>query len=404
MPDTYNYQVRDPSGKMVSGVLVADSQELVITRLREMGYVPLKVAVQRGPGVRREINILPQKAKLKDLAVFSRQFSAMVSAGLPILKALSILEQQTESKVLRTTTEEVRLDIERGASLSSALAKHPKVFNDLYVAMVKSGETGGVLEAVLERLATNLEREVSLRHRIKSAMTYPVVVLGFVTLILMAMLIFIVPQFKSIYDTLQGQLPLPTQILLKASDIVKSYFLFLILAAGAAVYVLRRWKKTPSGKEKWDRMKLRVPVFGPLFLKTALARFARTLAILTRSGVPILQSLDVVADAVNNAMIANAIKDVQRAVKDGETLGKPLARHAVFPPMVTQMIAVGEETGSLDAMLDKVAAFYDDEVTAAVDSLTAMIEPIMIFFVGGAVGLAVIALYLPMFNIINLIK
>jgi type IV pilus assembly protein PilC len=404
MPDTYTYQVRDRSGKMVSGTLAADSQELVVNRLREMGYVPLRVAVQRGAGVKREINILPQRTKLKDLAVFSRQFSAMVSAGLPILKALSILEQQTEAKLLKKTTEEVRLDIERGASLSSALAKHPKVFNDLYVAMVKSGETGGVLEAVLERLANNLEREVSLRHRIKSAMTYPVVVLGFVTLILMAMLLFIVPQFKSIYEVLEGSLPLPTLILLKVSDLVKSYFLLLLLAAGVAVYVVRRWKKTPGGKEKWDGMKLRVPVFGPLFLKTALARFARTLAILTRSGVPILQSLDVVAEAVDNAVIANAVLDVQRAVKDGETLGRPLARHQVFPPMVTQMIAVGEETGSLDAMLDKVAGFYDDEVTAAVDSLTAMIEPIMIFFVGGAVGLAVIALYLPMFNIINLIK
>ena len=404
MPDTYEYKVRDQSGKVVGGTLVADNEQLVVNRLREMGYTPLKVGVKSGGrGMKREFNIR-KKAKMKDLAVFSRQFSTMVNSGLPILKALTILEQQTESTIIAKAVVAVRTEIERGSSLSAALEKHPKVFNNLYVAMVQSGETGGVLEAVLERLADNLEREVALRQRIKSAMTYPIVVLGFVSLILLAMLVFIVPQFTNIYATLGGKLPLPTRILMKVSNLVVYKAPFLILFFGLAVFGLRRYIKTPRGRFQWDKLKLKIPIFGALFHKTAMARFSRVLGVLNRSGVPILQSLDVTAEVVNNAVIAKAINDVQEAVKQGENLSKPLGRHGVFPPMVVQMLAVGEETGALDTMLDKVATFYDNEVTATVDSLTSLIEPVMIFFVGGAVGLAVIALYLPMFNIINLIK
>ncbi len=403
MPDTYEYKVRDQSGKVVGGTLVADNEQLVVNRLREMGYVPLKIGVRGGAGMKREFNIR-KKVKLKDLSVFSRQFATMVNSGLPILKALTILEQQTESSILAKATVAVRSDIEGGSSLSAALAKHPKVFNNLYVAMVQSGETGGVLEAVLERLAQNLEREVQLRQRIKSAMTYPIVVLGFVTLILMAMLIFIVPQFKNIYTTLHGTLPLPTRILLKVSDLLIHRAYIVILIVGLATFAIRRYIKTPGGRLQWDTLKLKVPIFGPLFHKTALARFSRVLGVLNRSGVPILQSLDVTAEVVNNALIAKAIKDVQQSVQQGENLSRPLGQHGVFPPMVVQMLAVGEETGAMDTMLDKVGVFYDNEVTATVDSLTSLIEPVMIFFVGGAVGLAVIALYLPMFNIINLIK
>jgi type IV pilus assembly protein PilC len=402
VPDTYAYQVRDGSGRLVSGTLTADNQDIVITRLREMGYVPVKVGVHK-QGVRREIR-LRKGAKPKDLAVFTRQFSAMINAGLPMLKALSILEQQTESSVLRSTAEAVRLDIERGSSLSAALAKHPKVFNKLYVALVRSGEAGGVLEMVLDRLAANMEREVQLRQRVRSAMTYPVVVLAFVFLIMLAMLLFIVPQFKDIYATLGGTLPVPTLILLTVSNFLKKFFLPVMAAIAIGIWLLRRWIDTERGRMVWDRFKLRVPIFGPLFRKTALARFSRTLGMLNRSGVPILQGLDVVQEAVNNAVVAQSLRDVQQAVKEGESLAKPLGRHPVFPPMVVQMLAVGEETGSLDTILEKVANFYDDEVTATVDALTSIIEPIMIFFVGGAVGLSVIALYLPMFNIINLIK
>ncbi|HEX8100885.1 MAG TPA: type II secretion system F family protein [Actinomycetota bacterium] len=402
MPEVYEYAGRDAAGKHVTGTLVGDSPALVTARLREMGYVPLRVNAQNS-GMRREIN-LRNRVPLKELAVFSRELATMVSSGVPILKSLAILERQTDSRVLAKTLVDIRVEIERGASLSAALGKHPKVFGNLYVSMVKAGETGGVLENVLERIAANLERELSLRQRIKSAMTYPVVVLGFVTLIMLAMLLFVVPQFKSIYGQLGGTLPLPTRILLAVSNTFKSKFLILAAIVALLVYLLRRYKKTEQGQALWDRVKLKVPVFGALFQKTALARFARVLSVMNKSGVPILQSLDVVAETVNNSLMAKAVMDVQQSVKEGESLAKPLARHAIFPPMVVQMLAVGEETGSLDTMLEKVAIFYDDEVTATVDSLTATIEPLMIFIVGGAVGLSVIALYLPMFNIIKLIK
>jgi type IV pilus assembly protein PilC len=403
MPDTYTYEVRDQSGKTISGTIVADSQALVLERLKEQGLVPVKVGLQKKVSMKMEFNFRT-KVKLKDLAIFSRQFSTMVSAGLPMLRALATLENQTSSKALATAVGEVRQDVERGSSLSVAMGKHPKVFNNLYVAMVKSGETGGVLDAILDRLAGNLEREVSLRGRIKSAMTYPIVVLGFVTLIMMAMLLFIVPQFKSIYTQLHGQLPLPTRLLLAVSDAVRTKFIFVAIAVGVIVFLFKRWKKTTNGRRAIDRFKLKAPIFGPLFQKTALSRFSRTLSVMSKSGVPIIQALDVVAETVNNAVMSDAVRDVQESVKQGESLAKPLGRHEVFPGMVVQMLTVGEETGALDTMLEKIAQFYDDEVTAAVDSLTSILEPVMIAVVGGAVGLAVIALYMPMFNIINLIK
>ena len=403
MPDTYTYQVRDPSGNLRSGTIVADNQALVLERLREQGLVPVSIAVQKGLKFGTEFNVR-QKVKLKDLAVFSRQFSTMVSSGLPMLRALATLETQTGSKALSKAVADVRIEVEKGSSLSGAMSKHPKVFNNLYVAMVKSGETGGVLDAVLDRLAGNLEREVSLRGRIKSAMTYPIVVLGFVTLIMMAMLIFIVPQFKSIYAELHGTLPLLTRMLLAVSDAVRHDFIFVVAGIALMIWGLRRWKRTESGGLFFDKLKLRAPIFGPLFQKTALSRFARTLSVMSKSGVPIIQSLDVVAETVNNAVVSDAVRDVQESVKQGESIAKPLSRHEVFPGMVVQMLTVGEETGALDTMLEKIAQFYDDEVTAAVDSLTSILEPVMIAIVGGAVGVAVIALYMPMFNIINLIK
>jgi type IV pilus assembly protein PilC len=402
MTQTYQYRVRDRGGNLVTGTLVADNQQLVLGRLREMGYTPLSVTAHK-VRLKRELH-LGSGVKLRQLAVFSRQFATMINAGLPIMKALTILSQQTESTVLAKLVGQVRADVEKGSSLSAALAKHPRVFNDLYVSMVRSGETGGVLESVLIRLADNLEREVTLRGRVKSAMTYPIVVLGFVTLIMMAMLLFIVPQFKSIYTQLKGTLPLPTRILLGVSNLVKHDFPFLIVGIVVFVILFRRYIKTESGRFQWDTVKLKIPIFGNLFRKTALARFSRVLSILHRSGVPILQSLEVVSQTVRNAVMEKGIADVQESVKQGESLARPLARHAVFPPMVVQMLAVGEETGSLDTMLEKVAVFYDNEVTATVDSLTSIIEPLMIFVIGGAVGLSVIALYLPMFNIINLVK
>ena len=403
MADTYQYKVRDRAGNTVTGTLVADSELLVLQRLREMGYTPLEVGKETR-GLNIEINITKKKVKLKDLAVFSRQFATMINSGLPILRALAILSDQTDNKLLAETLTDCRMDVEQGSSLSAALAEHPDVFNDLYVSMVKSGETGGSLDTTLISLAAMLEREVTLRGKIKSAMTYPIAVVALVILIMSAMLLFVVPQFKSIYGQLGGQLPLPTRTLLFFSDIFKKYWFIVLALALIGRFLFRRWKRTDAGREAVDRFKLRVPVFGALFHKTALSRFSSTLAMLLRAGVPILQALDIVQDTVNNRVIGHAVQDVQASVREGESINKPLAKHAVFPPMVVQMIAVGEETGQVDTMLEKVAQFYDQEVEASVDALTSLIEPILIAVIGACVGAAVIALYMPMFNIIKLIK
>ncbi len=403
MPETFAYKVRDRSGNVVTGTLLGDSELLVLQKLREMGYTPLEVGKHKA-GLKMEINLRPGRVKLKELSVFSRQFATMVNSGLPILRALSILADQTESKELQKTLVAVRTDIEQGSSLSGAMAKHPKAFNDLYVAMIKSGETGGVLDNVLLRLADQIEKDVHLRQKVKSAMTYPVVVVIMVTGILAAMLLFIVPQFKTIYEQLGSQLPLPTRILLAVSNGLRTFWWAFGLMTIGAIFGFKRYKKTEAGRAMIDAFKLKVPVFGNLFHKTALARFSSTLGMLLRSGVPILQALDIVADTVNNRTISKAVSDVQGSVREGESIAKPLSKHAVFPPMVVQMLAVGEETGAVDTMLDKVSDFYNNEVEATVDALTSLIEPLLIALIGGAVGAAVVALYMPMFNIINIIK
>jgi len=403
MSESYQYKVRDKSGNLVTGTLVADNERLVLERLREMGYTPLEVGKEK-KGLNFEINLKAAKIKLKEVAIFSRQFATMVNSGLPILRALSILSDQVSNKELARILTAVRNDVEQGSSLSSAMSKHPKAFNDLYIAMVKSGETGGMLDDVLLRLSDVLEREVHLRQKIKSAMTYPVAVVALVVLIMSAMLLFVVPQFKSIYSQLGGTLPLPTRVLLMASDAMKKYWYMVILGAVGARFAFRRYKKTPAGRATLDAIKLKIPIFGTLFHKTALSRFSSTAGMLMKSGVPILQALDIVADTVNNKVMSKAVVDVQSSVRAGESIAKPLSKHPVFPPMVVQMLAVGEETGQVDTMLDKVATFYDNEVEAAVDALTSLIEPLLIAIIGGCVGAAVIALYMPMFNIIKLIQ
>jgi type IV pilus assembly protein PilC len=402
MPDTFQYKVRDRAGNVTSGSLIADSEALVLARLREQGFTPLDVKRQKkGIG---QIEFGGKKVKLKQVAVFSRQFATMVNSGLPILRAIGILSDQSDNKELSRVLNETRLDVEQGSSLSGAMGKHDHVFDNLYVSMVRSGETGGSLDTTLLRLAEMIEREVQLRGKIKSAMTYPVAVVALVILIMSAMLLFVVPQFEGIYGQLGGQLPLPTRSLLWMSKAFKTYWYIVLGGAIGARFFLRRWKKTERGREVMDGLKLRAPVFGSLFHKTALSRFSGTLAMLLRSGVPILQALEIVSDTVNNKIIGKAILDVQLSVRDGESIAKPLGKYPVFPPMVVQMISVGEETGQVDTMLEKIAQFYDQEVEAAVDALTSLIEPILIAIIGGCVGAAVVALYMPMFNIIKLIK
>jgi type IV pilus assembly protein PilC len=403
MPATFDYKVRDKTGALVTGQLVGDNEAIVMTRLRQMGLTPIRVK-QASTGLRMEIHLRPGRIKLKQIAVFCRQFATMVNSGLPILRALSILTDQTESKELAKVLFAVRAGVENGSSLSAAMAEHPKAFNALFISMVKAGETGGVLDDVLLSLADQIEREVELRRQIKSAMTYPIVVVALVTLILAAMLLFVVPQFETIYSSLGGKLPLPTRMLLRVSKAVRTYWYIVLLGAVVASFLFRRYKKTEAGRARVDAVKIRIPIFGPLFHKVALARFASTLGMLLRSGVPILQALDNVNETVNNRVIGDAVDDVKTSVREGESIAKPLGRHKAFPPMVVQMMAVGEETGAVDTMLDKVAEFYNSEVTATVEAMTSLIEPLLIAVIGAAVGAAVIALYMPMFSVINLLK
>ncbi len=405
MPTSYAYRVRDREGKMLGGTLEADSEEAVVTRLRQLGYSPISIEAEKSAGLKTELRLPGTgRVKLKDLALFSRQFATMINSGLSLLRALTILGEQTGNKRLAEIVTQVRAEVEKGMSLSAAMAKHPKVFNRLYISMVRAGEVGGFLDQVLVKVAETFEKEVELRGKIRSAMTYPVVVFVMVLLIVNAMLIFIVPTFKNLYTTLGGTLPLPTRTLIGVSDGIRRFFPLVVLALIGLVIAYRRWRATPAGRYRLDQFKLKVKVFGPLFHKSALSRFSRTLATLIRSGVPILQALEIVADTVNNGVISRAIRDVQDSVREGESLATPLAKHPTFPAMVVQMMAVGEETGALDTMLSKVADFYDQEVEAAVASLTSLIEPILIAVMGAAVGGMVVALYMPLFNIINLVK
>ena len=405
MPATYTYKVRDRQGKLLEGSLEADSSQLVVNRLRQMGYTPIAIDQKDDAGLQKELKLpFGGKPKIKDVAVFSRQFATMINSGLSLLRSLYILTDQTENAALAKVVDEVRQDVEKGASLSQALSRHPKVFNRLYVAMVRAGETGGVLDSVLLQLAATIEKQVELRRKIKSAMTYPTVVFALCLLIVSAMLLFIVPTFKGIYAQLGGTLPLLTRVLISISTVFKKFFPVFIVLGGVGTWGFKRWMKTENGREVWDRVKLRMPVFGKLVHKTALTRFASTLAVLMRSGVLILESLEITSETVDNTVLSNAVKDVQAGVKVGESMAKPLAAHDVFPPMVTQMIAVGEETGAVDVMLDKIGEFYSQEVEATVNALTSLLEPLLIVFLGACVGGMVIALYLPMFNIIKLIK
>jgi type IV pilus assembly protein PilC len=405
MPTTYAYRVRDRQGKLLGGTLEADNEQAVVAKLRQLGYAPVSIQAEKSAGLKAELRLPGSgRVKLKDLAVFSRQFATMINSGLSLLRALTILGEQTANKRLAQIIVLVRAEVETGMSLSAAMAKHPKAFNRLYVSMVRAGEVGGFLDQVLVKVAETFEKEVALRGKIKSAMTYPVVVFVMVLGIVAAMLVFIVSTFESLYESLGGKLPLPTQLLINASNILRRFFLLVILAVGLLVFALRRWKATQRGRYAVDKFKLKVKVFGPLFHKTALSRFSRTLSTLIRSGVPILQALEIVGETVNNAVISRAVGDVQDSVREGESLALPLSKHATFPPMVVQMTAVGEETGALEIMLAKVADFYDQEVEAAVASLTSLIEPILIAVMGAAVGGMVVALYMPLFNIINLVK
>ncbi|MGH2693272.1 MAG: type II secretion system F family protein [Actinomycetota bacterium] len=405
MADSYAYRVRTREGRVLQGKMEADGEAAVANRLRSQGLIPVQISKEGRVSMKMEIRILPKKVKLKDLAIFSRQFATMINSGLSLLRALNILAEQTENPTLGSAIKELRDDVQKGSSLSASMSKHPKIFSTLFVSMVRAGETGGQLDTVLTRLADGYEKDYKLRQKVKAAMTYPVVVAGIAMLIVAIMLLFIVPTFANMFDDLGGTLPLPTKILLTISQSAKFLIPIFAVAAIGGFFGYKRLRASNADfRLRADSLKLRIPVFGDLFRKVALSRFSRTLALLLRAGVPVLQALDIVAETTGSEVLARAAHDIRESVRSGESMAGPLAKHDVFPPMVVQMIAVGEDTGALDAMLDKIADFYDQEVESTTESLTALIEPIMIAVLGGIVGSMVIALYMPMFKIFDLIK
>ncbi|MEI2641982.1 MAG: type II secretion system F family protein [Candidatus Nanopelagicales bacterium] len=403
--ETFDYQVRDRGGKVLKGRIDAQSPAAVASKLKGMGYAPISIA-KANAGLNKELHIpgFGGRVKLKDIAISARQFATMINSGLSLLRALSILAEQTDNEKLAEVYSEVRLAVEQGSSLSQAFAQHERVFPPIMINMVRAGETGGFLDQVLLQLAENFEAEVKLRAKIKSAMTYPVVVFSFAILSMTAMLVFIVPVFADMFAGLGGELPLPTRVLVALSNLLKTALPFLLLLAVIGFFVWRRYKNHPKVRNVVDPFKLKAPIFGKLFQKVAISRFSRNLGTMIHAGVPILQSLDIVSDTTGNVVLARAIDDVENSVRRGESLAGPLAEHPVFPPMVVQMMAVGEDTGSLDAMLHKISDFYDSEVEATTEALTSLIEPIMIAVVGAIVGAMIIALYMPIFKVFDLIE
>lgn len=395
---TYVFKAIDLSGGKARGEVEADSKQAVADQLKARGLVVLDVADKHKS---REIELSFMKhVPLPELAVFSRQLATMITSGMSILRALYVLEEQSQNKFLKETIVAIRKDVEAGLALSESMARHPKVFNQLFVAMVRAGETGGMLESSLVRVADQLEKDASLRKQIRSAMVYPTLVITFALGVLTAMVAFVIPVFVGVFKTYGGELPTITQISVDASNAVTHEWYVIIAGAIALVVGFIKWKKSSWGHRQWDRFKLHIPMkIGSIVQEVALARWSRTLASLTSAGVPLLQALEIVGKTSGNVVVEEAMTDVIASVKRGGTLSAPLAKASIFPKMVAQMVSVGEETGALDSMLNKVAEFYEDRVDASVKALTSILEPVMILVIGSIVGFVVISMYMPLFTV-----
>jgi type IV pilus assembly protein PilC len=400
---TYVFKAIDLAGAKAHGEVEADSKQAVSDQLKSRGLVVLDIADKHSS---REINLtFFESVSASELAVFARQLATMISSGMSILRALYVLEEQTESKMLKETIVAVRKDVEAGLSLSDAMARHPKVFSTLFVAMTQAGEAGGVLEGALLRVADQLEKDASLRRQIKSAMVYPILVVVVAVGIMLALCAFLIPVFINVFKEFGGELPAITKVSVLASEIVTGYYWAMFLVTGAVVFTFIKWKKTTWGRKQWDHFRLHIPMkIGTIVQEVAVARWSRTLASLTSAGVPLLLALDITGRTGGNVAVEEAMAGVIDSVKRGGTIAAPLAQAPIFPMMVTHMVGVGEETGALDAMLDKVAEFYEDRVDASVKALTSIMEPIMIIVIGSLVGFIVISMYLPLFEVYNHIE
>ena len=403
---TFKYSYRDAQGKIQGGEIEAPNESAVSQRLRSMGLAPLSIAPVRVSALNSELKIpgFGEKITLKDISVLARQLATMIQAGLSILRALNILAEQTESKALARVVVDVRSDVESGVSLSQAISRHPKVFPPLMINMVRAGEVGGFLDNVLLSVAENFEGEVKLRGKIKSAMAYPTVVFVIAIVAVIGMLLFIVPVFSGMFLQLGGKLPALTQMLVNMSAFLKVAIIPLVIVIVVASVLWKQNKHKKGFRNVVEPIYLKAPVFGALVRKLAIARFTRNFGAMIKAGVPILQALDIVSEASGNVVVERAAKDVKESVRTGNSLAGPLADHPIFPTMVVQMIAVGEDTGALDTMLEKIADFYDQEVESTTDALTSLIEPLMIAVLGSIIGTMIVALYMPIFGIFDLIK
>jgi len=400
---SFAYSAINAAGLESSGEISAADVSAAREALRGKGLLPLQL-VESGAGETASAAAAVKKVKPKSLQVFSRQFATMIEAGLNVVSALVILEEQTEDEKLSAVVSELRQDVEGGLLLSEAMARHPRVFSRLYVSMVEAGEAAGILDIVLDRVAFQIEKETAIKRRVKGAMMYPLMVLGFATLVLIGLLMFLVPVFVGIFEQLGGDLPFLTKMVVKASDIVRHQWFILFPAIGAGIWGLLRYKKTENGRRQWDRLRLSAPAgIGKVVLKVGMARFSRTLSTLVGSGVDIIRSLEITGNTSGNSLIEDAVEDVKERVHQGVPIAVPLSENALFPPMVAHMVRVGEETGELEKMLGKIADFYEDEVDASIANLTSIIEPILMIGVGCMVGVIIISMYLPMFKLLQLI-
>ncbi len=400
----FAYQGRTMQGS-TAGEIEAPDRTAAVAELRRKAILVTSIKEKAGGSARAAATArFSGKVKDKEMAIFTRQFSTMVDAGLPLVQCLTILSEQSDSKTLRAVTSKVAGSVEAGSTLADALRRHPKTFDELFVNLVEVGEAGGILDTVLQRLSVYIEKAAALKRKVKSAMVYPATIISVAFIVVLFMLTFVIPTFATMFSSMGADLPLPTVIVIKLSNFVSSYWWLVIAAVAGVVFGIRAYYRTEGGKSVIDALLLKLPVFGTLIRKVAVARFTRTLGTLVSSGVPILEGLRITARTAGNRVVERAVLETRASVTAGKTLAEPLKTSTVFPPMVVQMISVGEQTGALDAMLNKIADFYDDEVDTAVGALTALLEPLMIVFLGVIIGGLVIAMYLPIFRLVTLIK
>jgi type IV pilus assembly protein PilC len=402
----FKYTARNTAGKTVEGVIDAPAQRLATDKLRGQRLTILALNEMKGGSENffSKINPFKKGVGSKDLSIFSRQLATLVSAGVPIVQGLNILGEQIQNPVFRNIVTAIRTDIESGITIADAMKKHPKAFEELYVSMIRAGETGGVLDAILERLSSYLEAAEELKGKVKGAMVYPIVICGVAGAVTLFLLIAVIPTFKNVFASFGSELPLPTQVLLSISDFLKTNLLFLLLTPVGLFIAIKRWYKTEKGCRTIDSLLIRLPVIGDLLKKVAVSKFTRTLGTLIKSGVPILQALDTVAKTSGNKVVEGAILMARESIREGEKIADPLKESGIFPPMVIQMISVGEETGNLETMLTKIADFYDQEVDTSVKAMTSLIEPVIICVMGVVIGSIVICMFLPIFKMSSLIE